>query len=162
MSAQQNVSAQRAALVQLSQKIGEEVFVSEWLTLDQARINTFADATDDHQWIHKDAERARAESPYGATIAHGYLTLSLYTAMRGLVNPDQPIVDGVKNVINYGLNKVRFPNALKAGSRMRARVSLVAVDEVKGGIQVTETFTAEIEGEDKPACVAEAIMRYYF
>lgn len=154
--------SQQRALNQLTPKIGEEIFVGDWVEVDQAQINTFADATGDHQWIHKDAERAAAQSPYGTTIAHGYLTLSLYPALRNLVNPDEPIFDGVKNVINYGLNKVRFPNALKVGSRVRARVSLAAVDEVKGGLQVTEIYTAEIEGEAKPACVAEAIMRYYF
>lgn len=154
--------SQQAALDQLTPKIGEEIFVGEWVQVDQAQINTFADATGDHQWIHKDAARAATDSPYGTTIAHGYLTLSLYPALRNLVNDERPIFPGVKNVINYGLNKVRFPNALKVGARVRARVALAAVDEVSGGLQVTEVYTAEIEGEAKPACVAETIMRYYF
>jgi acyl dehydratase len=150
------------ALAQLTPKIGQETFVGEWVTVAQSQINTFAQATGDHQWIHIDAERAAAESPYGQTIAHGYLTLSLYPALCDLVDNDKPVFEGVKNVINYGLNKVRFPNALKSGARVRARVTLAGIEEVKGGVQVTEIYTAEVEGEDKPACVAEAIMRWYF
>ena len=154
--------SQQAAMEQMTPKIGTETFVGEWTTIAQARINTFADATDDHQWIHIDAERAATESPYGQTIAHGYLTLSLYPALCDLVDNDKPVFEGVKNVINYGLNKVRFPNALKSGARVRARVTLANIEEVKGGVQVTEVYTAEVEGEAKPACVAEAIMRWYF
>ncbi|MEM7404122.1 MAG: MaoC family dehydratase [Pseudomonadota bacterium] len=154
--------SQAAAIAQLTPQIGHETYVSDWVTVGQDQVNTFADATGDHQWIHIDPARAAEESQYGATIAHGYLTLSLYPALRNLVNPDEPVFDGVKNVINYGLNKVRFPNALKVGARVRARVTLAGVEEVSGGLQVTEVYMAEIEGETKPACVAEAIMRYYF
>ena len=152
----------QAALDQLQPQVGQEVFVSDWLAVDQEKIQTFADATGDQQWIHTDLERARDESAYGGTIAHGYLTLSLYPTLRDMVDNERPLYAGVKNVINYGLNKVRFPNAVKSGARVRARVTLASVEEVKGGMQVTEIYTAEVEGEERPACVAEAIMRFYF
>ena len=119
-------------------------------------------ATGDHQWIHVDPERAARESPWQATIAHGYLTLSLYPLLRGLVDSATPLFPGVTRVINYGLDKLRFPNAVKVGSRVRARCVLLKVEEVAGGLQLTEQYTVEIEGEAKPACVAEAIMRAYF
>lgn len=149
-------------LEELQGKIGEEIHVSDWLTVSQDLVNRFADATGDHQWIHVDPQRAAAESPYRSTIAHGYLTLSLYPMLRGLVNADQPLFPGVTNVINYGLNKLRFTNAVKVGSRIRARCKLLAAEEVKGSLQLTEQYTVEIEGEERPACVAEAIMRLYF
>ena len=118
--------------------------------------------TSDHQWIHTDPVRAARESPWKTTIAHGYLTLSLYPILRGLVDADQPLFPGVTRVINYGLDKLRFPNAVKSGSRVRARCVLLKLEEVTGGLQLTEQYTVEIEGEPKPACVAEAIMRAYF
>jgi acyl dehydratase len=146
---------------QLNARVGQETHVSDWLPIDQARVRTFADATDDHQWIHVDPERAAAESPWKATIAHGYLTLSLYPALRGLVDQRRPAFPGVRQVVNYGLDKVRFPNAVLVGKRVRARCVLQKVEEVKGGVQITEVFTIEIDGETKPGCVAEAIMRLY-
>jgi acyl dehydratase len=109
-----------------------------------------------------DAARARTDSPYKGTIAHGYLTLSLYPALRGLVESGKPLFPGVKNVINYGINKLRFPSAVLVGSRVRARCTIVAAEEIPGGVQMTEQFTVEIEGGSKPACVAEVIMRLYF
>jgi acyl dehydratase len=153
---------QADTLAMLQGKVGEVLYVSDWLTVGQDRINAFADATLDHQWIHVDEARAAKESPYGAPIAHGFLTLSLYPYLRNLVNEEQPIFPGVKNVINYGLNKVRFPNAVRVGSRVRGHFKLAAVEEIRGGLQITEVYTAEVEGADKPACVAEAIMRLYF
>jgi acyl dehydratase len=150
------------ALESLRKRIGAEIHVSPWLEITQERVHQFARATSDHQWIHTDPARAARESPYGTTIAHGYLTLSLYPYLRGLVGGEAAIVPGVKNVINYGLNKVRFPAAVKVGARIRARCTLLGVDEVKGGLAITEQFTAEIEGSDKPGCVAEAIMRLGF
>ena len=154
--------SQAEVLADLQSKVGAEIHLSDWHVVDQNQINLFADATGDHQWIHTNPERAATESAYGTTIAHGYLTLSLYPMLRNMVDNDRPPFPGLKNVINYGLNKVRFPNAVKVGSRLRARVELVSVEEVKGGLQVTERYTAEVEGEDRPACVAEAIMRFYF
>jgi acyl dehydratase len=149
-------------LTDLKGKIGEETHVSDWLPVTQELIDMFANATGDKQWIHVDEQRAKAESPYGTTIAHGYLTLSLYPMLRGLVNSDKPMFPGVTNVINYGLNKLRFTNAVKVGSKIRARCTLVAVEEVKNSLQLTEQYTVEIDGQDRPACVAECIMRLYF
>jgi acyl dehydratase len=154
--------SQQQTLAELVQRIGQEIHVSEWIDITQERIDAFAAATGDHQWIHVDPVRAMRESPYRATIAHGYLTLSLYPALRGLVAADQPVFPGVKQVINYGLDKLRFPSAVRAGSRVRAHCTLLKVEEVPGGLQVTEQFSVEIEGQPKPACVAAAIMRLYF
>ncbi len=149
-------------LTELQGKIGEEIHVSDWLTVTQELVDEFAKATGDHQWIHVDPERAAKESPFGTTIAHGYLTLSLYPQLRGLVDEDKPLFPGVTNVINYGLNKLRFTNAVKVGSRIRARCKLLGAEEVKNSLQMTEQYTVEIEGEERPACVAECIMRLYF
>ncbi len=149
-------------LSDLENKIGDELHVSDWLTVSQELIDQFANATGDKQWIHVDEKRAAAESPYGSTIAHGYLTLSLYPKLRGLVDANEPIFPGVTNVINYGLNKLRFTNAVKVGSKIRAHSSLVAVEEVKNSLQLTEQYTVEIKDEERPACVAECIMRLYF
>ena len=143
--------------------IGQELGVSDWLEVTQDLIDRFAEVTGDHQWIHVDAERATRESPYGAPIAHGYLTLSLQVPLRGLVEADKPIVAGVANVINYGLNKLRFPNAVRAGARIRGRFTLVSVEQVVPNVlQITEQYTAEIEGATKPACIAESVMRLVF
>lgn len=149
-------------LEDLQSKVGEEVHLSDWVTVSQEMINTFAEATGDHQWIHVDEERAAAESPYGGTIAHGYLTLSLYPRLRGLISGGAPVFPGTKNIINYGLNKLRFPNAVRAGSQVRARCTLRSVEEVKHSIQVVEQYVVEVKDQERPACVAEAIMRLYF
>jgi acyl dehydratase len=139
--------------------VGRELGTSGWLTIDQKRINDFADATGDHQWIHIDVERARAESPYGAPIAHGFLTLSLIPAL----SKDNFRVENAKLAINYGLNKVRFLAAVPVGSRIRARSELVEAAEVKGGaVNLTVSHTIEIDGSDKPAAVAEMIVRVIF
>jgi len=132
--------------------------VSDWFEVTQERINLFADATGDHQWIHVDVERAKAESPYGAPIAHGFLTLSLLPQMMSeTVKIKLPIVMGV----NYGLNKVRFPSAVLAGSKIRTRAVLKSLDEVEGGQQLVWNITVERDGGDKPCCVAEWLVRYY-
>lgn len=150
------------ALKSLQSRVGQEIHTSDWLTIDQAMIDGFANATRDRQWIHVDPERAAAESPYGKTIAHGYLTLSLYPALRGLVDAGKPLAPGVKRVINYGINKLRFPNAVVVGSRIRAHCKLVSAEEAKGSIELVEEYSVEIEGQDRPACVAECVMRLYF
>ncbi|MQY25607.1 MaoC family dehydratase [Nocardia aurantia] len=134
--------------------VGTEIGVSDWLTVEQDRIDTFADATDDHQWIHVDPERAAA-GPFGRPIAHGFLTLSLSVP---LVN-QAVTVGGVKMGINYGLNRVRFITPVPVGGRIRARVTLDAVKDVPGGIESVRTVTIELEGAEKPACVAESIVR---
>jgi acyl dehydratase len=154
--------SQSQVLESLQARVGQEIHLSEWYAVTQDRIDAFAAATGDHQWIHVDPERAARESPWQSTIAHGYLTLSLYPLLRGLVDETRPLFPGVKQIINYGLDKLRFPNAVKAGSRVRAHCVLLKVDAVTGGLQMTEQYTVEIEGQAKPACVAEAIMRAYF
>jgi acyl dehydratase len=138
--------------------VGTEIGVTDWMDMEQERVNTFADATNDHQWIHVDEEKAAA-GPFGTTIAHGYLTLSLTVPMVQEVELD---VGDPKMVINYGLEKVRFPAPVPVGSRIRSRVHLVAVTEVAGGIQVNRRVTVEVEGTEKPAMVAETVIRYYY
>ena len=145
-------------LERLRGMIGTELGVSDWWEITQERVDAFADATDDHQFIHVDPEAA-AETPFGGTIAHGFLTLSLTVPMGASVPLD---VGEPKMAINYGLDKVRFPAPVPVGSRIRVRVTLTAVDEVKGGIHVAQTMTTEIEGQDKPALVAERLTRFYY
>ncbi|WP_055479915.1 MaoC family dehydratase [Sphaerimonospora mesophila] len=136
---------------------GRDLGHSDWLEIAQERVNTFADATDDHQWIHVDPERAK-DGPFGATIAHGYLTLSLIIPLFNELLD----IQGVRMSINYGLDKVRFPAPVKVGSRIRLAGRVASVDEVAGnGVQMLLDFTVEIEGADKPACVARAIYRHY-
>jgi acyl dehydratase len=143
-------------LDEFAEAAGSELGTSDWLTVDQERIDTFAAATGDHQWIHVDPERAAA-GPFGATIAHGLLTLSLYA---GLIQEIYR-VDGVRMGINYGLNKVRFPSPVSVGSQVRVALSLAEVTPVDGGVQVVLAGKAEIKGAPKPACVFEAVARYY-
>lgn len=138
--------------------IGSEIGVSDWMEVTQERVDAFADATDDHQWIHVDQQRA-AQGPFGGTIAHGFLTLSLTVALAGQVELD---VGSPKMAINYGLEKVRFPAPVPVGSRIRARVGLVSVSDVEGGIQVNRQVVIEVEGLEKPAMVAETVSRYYY
>jgi acyl dehydratase len=141
----------------LASQIGNEVGVSEWLAITQARIDQFAEATGDHQWIHQDASRAAAESPYGATIAHGFLTLSLVTVLL----QETVAVDGAGMVINYGCDRVRFVSAVPVNSRIRGRFTLAAVEDKGDGIQVTWAVTIERDGGEKPAVVLEWKVRYY-
>ncbi|MEU0283604.1 MaoC family dehydratase [Streptomyces sp. NPDC088147] len=137
--------------------IGEQLGHSEWLEIDQKRIDLFAEATGDHQWIHVDPERAAA-GPFGTTIAHGYLTLSLLPVFV----PQILRVENVQMGINYGTNKVRFPSPVPVGSRLRASAVLTDVAEAGGGVQLTTLVTVEREGGEKPACVAESVSRFYF
>ena len=136
---------------------GSEIGVSDWLEITQARINQFADATGDHQWIHVDVERARKEMPGGKTIAHGYLTLSLIPGLTG----GMLRIEGVSRGINYGSNKVRFTNMVPVGSRVRARQKLLKAEPRSGGMQLTNEVTIEIEGQERPACIAETISLIY-
>jgi acyl dehydratase len=151
-------------LVELYQaKAGTEIHVGEWLLIDQERIDAFARATGDLQWIHTDPARAARESPYKATIAHGFLTLSLLPLLTesnapGMFEKNYP---GMRLRVNYGLNKVRFPAPLITGARIRARTVVTGVEEVSGGVQISCRITVEIEGEPKPACVAEQLFRLY-
>ena len=132
---------------------GQELGTSEWMTIGQDRINQFADATGDHQWIHIDVERAKKDMPGGKTIAHGFLTLSLLPVLGAQIMR----VTGVSRGINYGLNKVRFTNTVQVGSRVRGRQKLLSVEKRGDAMQMTSEFTVEIEGQDRPACVAEWI-----
>lgn len=138
--------------------VGSELGVSDWLEIDQKRVNDFADVTGDHQWIHIDVERAKKESPYKAPIAHGFLTLSLIPAL----SKDNYRVENAKLGINYGLNKVRFLNAVPVGSRVRARSELIDVKAKEGVADLTVRHTIEIDGVEKPAAVAEMIARIVF
>ena len=145
------------SLEELKQLIGQEVAVSDWLTITQERVQQFADATGDHQWIHLDVERSRTESPYGGTIAHGFLTLSLLPMLMA----SSLRMSDVKMGVNYGLNKVRFPAPVPVGSQLRARIVLLSVEDIPGGAQLVWQVTIEREGGDKPVCVAESITRRY-
>jgi acyl dehydratase len=142
----------------LHEHVGEELGISDWLEITQDRIDRFAAATDDHQWIHVDGARAAVESPFKTTIAHGFLSLSLISVLlRGALT-----IDGCRMAINYGLNRVRFAAPVPTGSRIRGRFVLSAIEEAAGGsVQVTWTATVEREGEAKPCCLAEWIVRYY-
>ncbi len=144
-------------LAELPSLKGQQIGVSEWFEVTQDRVNTFADATDDHQWIHVDPQRATAESPFGGPIGHGFLTLSLFVPMWSQVLQVTDITMGV----NYGLNKVRFPAPVPVGSRIRLVATLLDVEEVKGGLQLTVSGVVEREGSDKPVCVLESLTRLY-
>ena len=146
-----------ASLEEMRALVGTEVAVSEWVAITQERVNQFAVATNDHQWIHVDVERATRESPFGATIAHGFLTLSLVPAM---LESALRMVD-MKMGLNYGLNKVRFPAPVPVGSRLRARMSIESIEDIEGGAQVAWGVVIEREGSAKPVCVAEFLMRRY-
>jgi acyl dehydratase len=151
------MSATTATLAELPSLKGTVLGSSEWFEITQDRVNTFADATDDHQWIHVDVERAAKESPYGGPVAHGFLTLSLFVPMWSQVL----LVTDTTMGVNYGLNKVRFPAPVPVGSKVRLTATLVDVEEVKGGLQLTVGGVIEREGGDKPVCVVESIVRFY-
>lgn len=142
----------------LRERVGTELGVSAWMEITQERVDAFADATDDHQYIHVDPERA-AQTPFGGTIAHGYLTLSLVVPLADQVEVD---VGDPRMGVNYGLDRVRFPAPVPVGSKIRARVVLDSVEEVPGGIHMKRTVTMEIEGSDKPGMVAETLTRLYY
>ncbi len=147
---------------ELKNKLGQEIFQGEWLTVDQECINKFADITGDNQWIHTDPERAETESPFKSTIAHGFLTLALIPSLTETVDPENNPYPEAKMVVNYGLNRVRFPFPVKAGSRVRARKKLVSVTPMKRSIEVVNEVSIEVENRVRPACVAETVLRLYF
>lgn len=146
-----------SSLAEMQALVGQELAVSEWVEITQERVNIFADATDDHQWIHLDLERCARESPFGGPVAHGFLTLSL---ISGLFARALRMVDA-RMVVNYGLNKVRFPAPVPVGSRVRARLTLQQVEPVDGGAQLEWSVIVEREGGAKPVCVAELLVRRY-
>jgi acyl dehydratase len=142
----------------LKEFVGREIGVTGWLSLGQKRIVQFAEATEDRQWIHLDRERARRESPYGATIAHGFLTLSLVSYF---VREALQIRGGVRMAVNYGLNRVRFPSPVRSDSKIRARIAVRTLKELADAVEVTFDVTIENEDSDKPCCIAEWVVRYY-
>jgi acyl dehydratase len=141
----------------LRETVGQHLGYSDHVEITQERVNQFAEATGDHQWIHVDVERAKRESPFGGPIAHGYLTLSLGPVLV----PQVVRVEGIKMAVNYGCDKVRFPSPVPVGGKLRVGVECLDVDEIEGGVQVKMRFTFEVEGAPKPACVAENLFRYY-
>ena len=142
----------------LKDLLGREISVTEWVTVSQERIQQFADVTDDRQWIHVDRDRANQESPYGTTIAHGFLTLSFLSMfLRDAIK----IQSGVRMSVNYGLNRVRFPAAVVPGARIRARFTLQSMKELPGVLEAVFNATIESEGKEKPCCVAEWVLRYH-
>lgn len=142
---------------ELRRHIGQEVALGDWVPVTQEQINQFAEATGDYQWIHLDKERAAAESPYGATVAHGFLTLSLIPRLMA----DTLQLPPAKMSVNYGLNRVRFAAPVRAGKRVRARVFLLGIEEVSGGLQFGWKVQIEVEDSEKPACIAETLSRQY-
>ena len=142
---------------------GREIAVGEWLLLDQARINAFAEATGELQWIHVDPQRAALESPYKSTVAHGFLTLSLLPLLTQANAPGQfeRNYPGMRLRVNYGLNKVRFPAPVKPGNRLRAHTTVLGAEPAGDGVEISYQLTVEIEGQPKPACVAEQLVRVY-
>ncbi len=153
----------RNLLEYLQPQLGEEIHVGEWLEIDQQRIDAFADVTGDKQWIHVDPEKAAADSRYGATVAHGFLTLSLLPYLTQSNHPDyfQKNYPGMQYRVNMGVNKVRFPAPVIVNSRLRARSVLQSAEPVGEGVQIIYKFTVEIEGKEKPACVAESVVRVF-
>ena len=147
----------------LEPQIGQEIHIGPWLQIDQQRIDQFAEVTGDQQWIYIDPERAKKESPYGTTVAHGYLTLSLLPLLTESNHPDffQKNYPGMKYRVNYGLNRVRFPAPVKVGAKIRARTTIQSAEEVKNGVQICYIITVDIEGEEKPACSVEFLARLY-
>lgn len=148
---------QIASLAELKTLPGQEVAVSDWLQITQERINQFAQASGDHQWIHVDAERCRQESPYGMPVAHGFLTLSLLPMLLSASISFPPC----KLAVNYGLNRVRFPAPVLVGQQIRGRMLLQSLEEIAGGVHMVWQVTVEADGGDKPVCVAELILRHY-
>jgi acyl dehydratase len=142
----------------LQEFVGREIAVTDWLMITQERIDRFAETTGDQQWIHVDRERAQRESPYGSTVAHGFLTLSL---LSHFMKQAIQFRSGVRMAVNYGLNGVRFPAPVLAGANIRARVQLLRLEEVSDALQAVFSFTIEIENHEKPCCVAEWVVRYY-
>lgn len=157
------MSAAEELINQYQDLVGHEIHVGAWLEVDQQRIDDFARVTGDEQWIHVDPRRAAKESPYGKTIAHGFLTLSLLPYLSQSNHPDffAENYPGMRLRVNYGLNKLRYPSPVLSGARIRARTSVQSVEAVRNGVQIIYLLTVEIDGVEKPACIAEQVMRVY-
>ncbi|WP_243645801.1 MaoC family dehydratase [Reinekea marinisedimentorum] len=148
--------------LQLTDTLNEVTYTGEWIEVTQERINQFAAVTEDEQWIHTDPERAAIESPFRTTVAHGFLTLSLIPRLMNITNPEVNAFSGAKMVVNLGLNRVRYPYPVKAGSRLRGSKKVIEVQRVKRGLEVTEEITVEIEGCRRPACIAQTVVLLVF
>lgn len=151
-----------ALYLELSEKIDQEIHVGGWLSVDQDRINAFAQITEDMQWIHTDADRAATESPFKTTIAHGFLTLSLLSRLTDSVDEENPPFPTAKMTVNVGLNEVRFPYPVKAGNKIRARSKLLKVTPIKRGLEIEREIKVEIDGVRRPGCVVVSVIRLYF
>lgn len=154
--------AAKALFDQLKEQIGEEIFVGEWFSVDQERINTFAEITQDMQWIHTDPQRAEQESPFKSTIAHGFLTMALLPKLTEAVDPEKPQFPTAKVTVNMGFNSVRFPYPVKVGSNIRGKCKLLSITPIKKGLEITREIKVEIEGVRRPGCVSESVIRLYF
>ncbi|AGH82014.1 dehydratase [Psychromonas sp. CNPT3] len=152
----------RELFLTLRAQIGEEVHVGDWLAIEQTRIDQFAHVTEDKQWLHTDVQRAKKESPFKTTIAHGFLTLSLLPYLTDSVDPEKSPYPGAKMTINYGLNQVRFPYPIKTGSVVRAHSRLIKVTPIKRGLEIEKEISVEIKNTRRPACVAVSVVRVYF
>lgn len=151
-----------ALYIELSAKVGQELHVGDWLSVDQDRINAFGQVTEDMQWIHTDADRASEESPFKTTIAHGFLTLSLLSRLTDSVDEKNPPFPTAKMTVNIGLNEVRFPYPVKAGNQVRARSKLLKVTPIKRGLEIEREVKVEIDGIRRPGCVVVSVVRLYF
>ncbi len=154
--------ALKIVYTRLNENLGKETFVGEWYTVEQSTVNQFAKVTGDQQWIHISADRAKKESPYRSTIAHGFLTLALIPFLTDSVDPEKNIFPEAKMVVNYGLNSVLFPFPIKIGKRIRAHARVTKLVPMKRGLEVVREITIKIEGIAKPACIAETVLRLYF
>ena len=152
----------RELFLKLQSQIGEEVHVGDWLTIKQERIDQFSAVTEDKQWLHNDVEKAKKESPFKTTIAHGFLTLALLPRLTDSVNPEKPLYENAKMTVNYGLNQVRFPYPVKTGSVIRAHSRLIKVTPIKRGLEIEKEITVEIKNTRRPGCVAVSVVRVYF
>ncbi|GAD79988.1 MaoC family dehydratase [Vibrio ezurae] len=151
-----------ALYLELSQKIGEELHVGDWFSIDQERVDAFGRVTEDMQWIHTNPEKAEQESPFKSTIAHGFLTLALLPRLSDAVDPEKPLFPTAKVTVNMGMNSVRFPYPVRVGSNIRAHSRLLKVTPIQKGLEITRELKVEIEGVRRPACVAESVIRLYF
>ena len=147
---------------ELKEKLGKEIFKGEWETIDQDRINQFAEVTGDRQWIHTDPDRAKKESPFKSTIVHGFLTLSMIPKLTNTISSARNLFPEARMVVNYGLNQVRFPYPVKSGSRIRARARIVGVESRKNSIELINEISIEVKNRKRYACVAETVFRLYF
>lgn len=158
----ENNDVLKTVYLRLNEQLGEETFVGDWYTVEQSSVDQFAQLTGDQQWIHTSPDRAKKESPFRSTIAHGFLTLALIPYLTESVDPDKNIFPEAKMVVNYGLNRVLFPFPVKVGKRIRARARIIKLVPMKRGLEVVREIKIEIENSARSACIAETVLRLYF